>query len=183
MRLLAQSNTNGKRRLVIGAAMTIVLIGTVAVILHLTNQPSNLKGPAQKWFYDLNTGQLFPGPLNAVPPIPAPSGPLADGTPAGALAHVHTCKTCMTRDLAVAYLEIRTPEAQAKLAALRKVPSHVDPPLEIRFAEEEGILVRRPTDTKWLDHNTTEGRNLEGQTVLELCRDNPHPAPCYPGSR
>ena len=179
---MEQIAENGLQRLVIVTVSVLILIIAIVVILRDVAGPPIPQGPTQTWFYDLNTAKLFPGPIGSIPPIPAPSGPLPDGTLAGVLAHVHTCKTCAESDRAVVYLETRTPEAQAKLAALRKVPPHTDPPPEIRNANCEGILVRLPSDTRWIDNKTQEGRAIEDQTLFDLCPDQPRPRACYPGA-
>ena len=181
MSLLEEIVANSKQRWIASVVILLVLIGSVVAIVREVVGPPIPQGPTQAWFYDLNTAKLFPGPIDSIPPIPAPSGPLPDGTLAGVLAHVHTCKTCAEAERAVVYLETRTPEAQAKVAALRKVPPHTDPPPEIRNANCEGILVRLPSDTRWIDNKTQEGRAIEDQTLFDLCPDQPRPRACYPG--
>ena len=53
--------------------------------------PHEAVPPTKKWGYDLNEHVLFPVPMNAQAPFPAPSGNLrgaAAGTPAGVEAEV-----------------------------------------------------------------------------------------------
>jgi hypothetical protein len=79
------------------------------------------EGPKSLWFYDLNTGELFPGDASELPPIAAPSGDLRDapaGTPAGVLASVIRIEG--QPEQTVAFLQQYTPEAQAIITAARE---------------------------------------------------------------
>ncbi len=70
------------------AMVPVILIIFVAVTLPTlkkTDKPSPVK---KEWYYDLNTGKLFKSKVGQMTPIKAPSGPLADGTPAGVRAYV-----------------------------------------------------------------------------------------------
>ena len=159
----------------------MLLIAVIAIVRELAGPPIP-KPLTQAWFYDLNTGKLFAGPMDAVPPIPAPSGPVSDGSPAGVLAHVFGCTTCAEKSLKIAFLESRTPDASAKLKAWREKSRGHEAPMELRDAEEEGILVRRPADPSWVDQKSTAGRMIEDGAYTEVCPDNPRPENCYPGS-
>jgi hypothetical protein len=50
--------------------------------------------PTEMYYYDLNTGQLFSGPINAIPPIETPSGKTPAGENAGVKAYVFSCGDC-----------------------------------------------------------------------------------------
>lgn len=47
-----------------------------------------------RWYYDLNTSQLFSGPVGIAVPCEAPSGIPFEGKPAGVLAVVYECGEC-----------------------------------------------------------------------------------------
>ncbi len=76
--------------------------------------------PKMRWFYDLNTGELFAAEASRLPPIDAPSGglPDADASPAGVLANVIRIEGGDTRE--VAYLQTYTAEARQLLESSRQ---------------------------------------------------------------
>lgn len=79
-------------------AMNVILIAVIVIaigvlIWRLQSSGPKVAAPPPRepvpvYFYDLNTGELFAGRSNQVPPIEAPSGPLPDGSPAGVGAYV-----------------------------------------------------------------------------------------------
>ncbi len=80
------------------------------------------------WFYDSNSGRLFPGPARVVPPIDAPSGPTPDGEPAGLRAHVY-----------------RTREGGRIVRVLETTRPYPDNPAR------RATLVRRADAGEWID--------------------------------
>ena len=82
--------------------------------------------PAKRWFYDLNTAELFAAEASELPPIDAPSGGLedADGAPAGVLANVIRIEGDEARE--VAFLQTYTAEARQLLEASRQGQGQAD---------------------------------------------------------
>lgn len=169
---------NGKRQF-IGIVAAVLLIVALAAIYRQVCEPGGARLPAQIWFYDLNTGKLFPASIDSVPPIAAPSGPLPTGEPAGVLAHVVTCTTCDESERIIVYLGTRSPEAQARLAELRKIPAGTEVPAELRSAAEEGVLVRSLGDSTWTDQRTLAGRSIEDDPPRGNCQGR-NLRRCYP---
>lgn len=73
------------KRLVLLCA-ALALAGTAAWWLWGLASEHDRGGPLRRWFYDLRTHQLFPGDMQASPPIAAPSD--SDGERSGVLAVV-----------------------------------------------------------------------------------------------
>lgn len=175
-------NLSKQSAIIVGIIASLVLGGALVMIYRELRPAGGPAAPTQAWFYDLNTGKLFAAPNDAVPPIPAPSGLLPDGSPAGVLAHVFTCTTCDDQNLKVLYLESRTPEGHAKMIAWRTLPAGSEAPVELRNAQEEGVLVRRPTDDHWSPQQSLEGRTIEDNGLVNLCPENRQPSRCFPVS-
>lgn len=173
-----------RRQLIVGTIATVILVIAVIAIVRELIGPPIPNTPARAWFYDLNTGKLFAGLIDQIPPIPAPSGPLPDGSPAGVLAHVYSCKTCAEADRVVVYLETRSPESAAGLRAFRELPRGAGPtPAMMSALGGAGILVKRPTDVEWVIHHSPDARPVEDDAVLALCENNATPRPCLPEHR
>ena len=181
---MEQIAANGKQRLVIVTVSVLILIIAIVVILRGVSGPAIPKLTKQAWFYDLNTGKLFAAPFDAIPPIPAPSGLLPNGSPAGVLAYVFGCVSCAERNRIIVYLETRTPEAQAKLIALRQLPPGTDPPEQLRsFQQWDGLLYKRPSDAEWVARESDEGYQIHNELAIHLCPAKQAPQPCYPDGR
>lgn len=169
-------NFNDKStRVAVGVIAGIALSIALGFIYWQTIGPSFLQRPMQKWFYDLNTGKLFLGPGDAIAPIPAPSGALPDGSLAGVLAHVYSCGECTEKERVVAYLETCSPAAQARIKSLQQPGQHPMPTESMR----SGILLKRPGDAQWIEHDTPEATKLLDE-VLPLCPNGAAPQPCMP---
>ena len=98
--------------------VALVIVGTIGWFVM---EDGGNDGPQSLWFYDLNTGELFPGKVSELPPIPAPSGDLkgaAAGTAAGVLASVIRIEGESERK--VAFLQAYTPQAKELIEASRQ---------------------------------------------------------------
>ncbi len=106
------------------------------------------------WFYDLNSHELFAAPVEAIPPIAAPSGPQRDGAPAGVGAMVleHDGRQ------EISFLFTYTLAAKAALEALRADNDSGDTPAQppLRF-------VRLPGGDRWFPDKSPEGQALLDQ--------------------
>ena len=169
---------------IIAAAATLILAGAVLAIVWQVWPRSSPPLPAHDWFYDLNSGQLFAGPIGAIPPIDAPSGPQPDGTPAGVRARVYSCHHCSPADRTIAWLETYTVEHRDILRGPQNLPKtpaedkpYIPGPEHLELMAGGGLLVKRPGDKEWIAHNTAEGRSL---TVVPGCPTGQAPEECRP---
>jgi hypothetical protein len=138
--------------------------------------------PTQAWYYDLNAGKLFAGPLTAIPPIPAPSGPLPNGEPAGARAYVYTCKTCSEADRVIAYVESCSPEVQAKLVQQLQSPGGLDHNRGSLLNDGVGVFIKRPADTQWLERVSPEAVTLVLNQLGTICPPGKEGKQCFPST-
>ena len=117
------------------------------------------------WFYDLNTGELFVAKSSKIPPIKAPSGPLANGEPAGVKAHVfsYSCEPNQSSRF-IGFLETLTPEAKKHMSAFLKSRDNVTK--ESIKEWNQGRLIRRITDEKWFSADSNEGRAILKEIFL-----------------
>jgi hypothetical protein len=136
----------------------------------VTRRPSS--SPAfqegkRAWFFDLNSETLFVASSKKTGPVAAPSGPLANGRPAGFRARVYSYDVNPEpADLFVGFLERPDPNAAIKAAA-------ADINSFDRWAGAR--LIKRPEDARWVSAAGPEGRaiiasltqpNERGQTPI-----------------
>jgi hypothetical protein len=92
-----------------GVIAAIVLIIAVALI---TRSGASAPGSAtSRWFYDLQTGELYVESTQGLPPL------AREGASEGVLAHVYGCGDCSQDNIDIAYLEKYSEEAKAAAAA------------------------------------------------------------------
>lgn len=100
---------------IVAVVVVLVLIGAAVVIAGRGSgdvpPPPVASG---LYFFDLDTGETFTAPVDAVPPIDAPSGAAR-----GVLAHVFACGDCATAAHAVLYIE--TVDGDPALQTSRRV--------------------------------------------------------------
>lgn len=135
-------------------------------------------GPTRLWFFDLNTGKIFAGPIEQLPPIPAPSGDLIGhpGTPAGVLASVIRVEGDPVQR--VAFIQVYTPEAKRLIEASRRVPPGSAPPDYERIMA--GTMVayppKHPGDpVAWINMAGPDGYRVT-MSVDELSGGKPYAA-------
>lgn len=133
------------------------------------------------WYYDLNTGRLFRGPGNALPPIDAPSGPLPNGENAGVRAKVFACGDCEDpTNRFIGWIEKLTAEAKhsmtyGQLGAWEGYSSSGAPYMK-------NLLVRAVDGDYWYSATTQAGRELF-QAPRKKCPAGVVVYPCFPESR
>lgn len=174
-RLQIRRRINAHPRLVIGASAVSGLLLLWIVFWMLSGKPAenefDLHG--QVYFYDLNTGELFPASAGSIPPIEAPSGNLPDGQPAGVRAHVLQYFTEDSRqgEPFVGWLEKPDPAVETSVYLQSRTAGGK--------AWGQGMLIKRPEDTQWVKANTPQGL-----AVIEKARKAGRwgnlPLPVYP---
>lgn len=132
-------------------ATQLKILGPLALVamafLWWALLPQAVDGPRQRWFFDLNTGELFPAPMEAEAPIPAPSGDLR-GAPPGSAAGVEALVLRIdgTDKPVIAYLASYSRPGTA-LASTASTG---------RFIERR--LVRRVDGGPWVAENSAAGQ-------------------------
>jgi len=83
------------------SASVLLVFGVIAFLvwLSLPEKVVQVDTSEKQWFYDLNHQSLFVVKSGQLPPIEAPSGPLANGAPAGVRAYVFTYSESAVRKL------------------------------------------------------------------------------------
>lgn len=126
-------------------AIAMPIIAAVAVWLAWPHDPVQ---PTHKWGYDLNEHVLFPVPIAAQAPFPAPSGDLrgaAAGTPAGVEAVV--LRIDGSSQKIIAYL--------VKGAMLKRMISRPDPVVWHKESSPESADIAAAT------RNLYEGKSVD----------------------
>ena len=146
-------------KLVIGVSVVLV-VGLIvfAIWLTLPKKVVEVENYEKEWFYDLKHQRLFVA-KKQLPPIEAPSGPLANEEPAGVRAYVFTySNNPNTTDTFIGFLETTDPNVD------KSTIGPVD--LRVSGAEvfSEGRLIRRIKDKKWVPANSEEGRAIMKET-------------------
>jgi hypothetical protein len=152
---------NDNPGMVLGGVLFSVLL-LVVVVLWVRRAPAARSLPPAKmaWFYDMNTGTLFPASGNQVGPVKAPSGPTPDGAPAGFRAHVYSYVLDPNEDeLFVGFLE-RPDEASGVKVS----------PADMKDLHQwsQGRLVKRVEDKDWVSADSPEGQAI----LQEMLRPN-----------
>jgi len=137
---------NSNPKPVVGmAVLSFLLFAAIAVNIALPEKRVEITAGEKAWFYDLNTGKLFTAGSEPGGPVEAPSGPLADGQPAGVKAYVFSYSyNPKESDLFVGFLEKPDEGASASNQG--------------RWGQ--GKLIRRPEDKRWVKAAGREGRDI-----------------------
>ena len=146
---------NDNPKIVLGSTCASVALMLVVAVWVLWPEPTPpVVHQEKEWFYDLNTGVLFPVEKGPNPPVEAPSGPLPNGEPAGVRAHVFT------------YVP-EPNEAERFIAFLETSDPHPDdsagrpgPPVSLAERWGKGRLIRRPDDKEWVPANSSLGKTI-----------------------
>jgi len=162
MSVTGGDNQNKKR--ITRLASIAVAIVCLALATALYNRNAAQRHPHTLcWFYDSDTGKLYPKDRHTLPPADAPSGK------EGFQAFVFACGECTESSRKIGYLTTYEPELKQSLINQELI----DPALLMR-----GQLVRRLEDKKW--HSMT---SVEGQAIVAAaskpCGETP-PSTCNP---
>jgi len=133
------------------------------------------------WFYDMGSGKLFVVKSTRIPPIEAPSGPMANGHAAGVRARVFSCGDCSDRsERFIGWLEKHTPEAKQAMVHQQTDDGSPEPQSNITYLQ--GLLVRSVDGYYWVEADSDEGRQIM-QVSRKRCPNGTVPHSCFPGSR
>ena len=158
-------------KIIIGVTAASVFILLVIAIWMWPEKPLEKVELSNKaWFYDLNTGKLFVGKSDQIPPIEAPSGPLRieppvgplrNGGPAGVKAYVFSyADEPNESERFIGFLETTVPKAiMEKLESIRPKAGGTE-------QWEYGKLVRRVEDEHWVPGDSDEGRAILKEVYL-----------------
>ena len=147
-------------KLVIGVSVVVVVGLLVFLIwLSLPKKVVEVENYEKDWFYDLKHRRLFVGRRGQIPPIAAPSGPLANGEPAGVRAYVFTYSNePNTTETFIGFLETTDPNVDKSSIGS----------MDLRVSGAEiwgkGRLIRRVEDEQWVPANSEEGRAILKET-------------------
>jgi len=150
-------------KLVIGvSAVLVVGLIVFGIWLTLPKKVVEVENYEKEWFYDLKHRRLFVARKGQIPPIEAPSGPLANGEPAGVRAYVFTYSNePNTTETFIGFLETTDPNVDKSSIG----------PMDLRVSGAEiwgkGRLIRRVKDEKWVPANSEEGRAILKETFRQ----------------
>jgi hypothetical protein len=173
-------------------AAVVLLVISLFIIYRELSGTGGPQAPQSKYFLDLNTGEIFSGDINAIPPIDTPSGP-HDGEPAGVVAHIFTCGECeksyagmqaaevQRTGATIAYLTKYTPEGKETLERMRSgdaSPDEMAGGQDFYFSE----LVADESGDQWYSMQA----DPQSQRLFEDMPDCPEGESlrqCFPGRR
>ncbi|MCX5659313.1 MAG: hypothetical protein NTW19_06265 [Planctomycetota bacterium] len=153
-------------RLVVGAIAFVA--ACVAFYIQFRPQPALV---AQAYYYDLNTGKLFPARIERLPPIAVP-GAAPGAEPAGVRAMVFSCGDCRNpTDRMIAWLERFKPAFTAEHPYYDNLND-----LDANVWEPE-LEVLRPGGKAWVEFPTEEGQEIR---VVPICPNGSPAVACVP---
>ncbi len=150
-------------KLVIGVSVvSVVGLMVFGIWLTLPKKVVEVENYENDWLLDLKHRRLFVARKGQIPPIEAPSGPLANGEPAGVRAYVFTYSNePNTTDTFIGFLETTDPNVDKSSIG----------PMDLRVSGAEiwgkGRLIRRVKDEKWVPANSEEGRAVLKETFRQ----------------
>ena len=149
-------------RIIIGiTAVTVVVLLIVVIGLLSGPEAPKIKEYKKGWFYDLNTGKLFVAESDLIPPIKAPSGPLANGRPAGVIAHVFTyAYEPNESERFIGFLETTDPNAEQDSLGSAKAKT------DSFKSWGQGKLFRRVDDEQWVSGSSKEARAILNEVFV-----------------
>lgn len=142
-----------------GVTLVVLLIVVIGVLSG--SKSPKIKEFKKAWFYDLNTGKLFVAKSKLKPPIKAPSGPLADGRPAGVIAHVFTyAYEPNESERFIGFLETTDPNAVIDIGDSIKQRTNSAP------SWGQGKLIRRVEDERWISGSSKEAHTILNEVLV-----------------
>jgi predicted transcriptional regulator len=136
-----------------GVSFIFLLIAIVYVLIPAA-QPI-MHEPELAWYYDMNTGKLFKAEARLLPPIEAPSGPDANGLPAGVKAFVYKYIGDANSKPFLAFLQTTAPGKKEIVEQILR--SEKSESQESANKIQSLTLVKRVKDKKWYPADSGEG--------------------------
>jgi hypothetical protein len=157
------------------AAAVLVLVVALVIMWAALSGPATPAAPAEVWFYDLGTKELFAVKSGEIPPIDAPSG-----SKMGVQALVLGRGDCKSGHRFIAYLTRYTDAGkQAQLARIAAA-AHPEAIKERPAPPEWGQEVSGPAGDKWVATDSDAGRKVMDQEVTKQCPPGTRLVPCLP---
>lgn len=172
------------------SAIAVLLLVVALAVTLMFGRPERL-GMPDRYFYDLNTGELFMVSTDALPPIETSSGPF-QGRPAGVQAHVYACGECEPNLTGATMDDLR--DSETYIAWFERYSDEVIEMLPRRERDlqrlsddrrhqayemmDEGLLVS-PDARQWLRGNDEAGMQLI-EDAVRRCEDGSYAEPCHP---
>jgi hypothetical protein len=168
-------------KIILGVTVGCVVLLLVTVIsLGLSRRAPRIEKYDKGWFYDLNTGELFLAKSGSIPPIEAPSGPLANGRPAGVRAHVFTyVYEPNESERFIGFLETTDPNAQDQAVEGADAAEPAKPSTGNAESGGQERWIRRVEDEQWVLRNSREGVAIVGE-VYRPNENGELPSYCRP---
>ena len=164
-------------------AVVVFVLALLAIFIQTTDRSAPVSLGDTVYFYDLNSGDLFPAARDEIPPIESSSGP-HEGKPAGVRAYIFTCGECTPKQWTIGYLETFTDEARLALLKERRMqeanPNSRKPVLRPDTASPavaKGWMIRTVDGVDWLPVRHPQARQIMANAircVRAVAR------PCYP---
>lgn len=170
---------NENQPIVAGVVIVVLILAFARITCELMGGPGYSPITQEFYYYDLNTGELFPVSYKEVPPIPAPSDIENDtGENNGVRAFVFSCTDCSDPStFKIAYLQRLSDEAKEMHERMK---SGEIPPEEMMMVPEEEYYVARPGDSRWVSGMSEQGMRLVESAYTEECPDGEMPEECFP---
>lgn len=171
----------------LAAGIAVVVLAVCAGLVWYSLRDARPDVPTEAFFLDLGTGQLFQASLQAIPPIPAPSGhTLEDGSPGAVKAYVYACGSCGDPSARrISYLERFTPEAKQRREELIQrtgLPvERITPRVwqEMRSSPNDGkLLASADAPEQWESAEAPAGQQIMA-TPPPQCDDGRLAQPCF----
>ena len=184
---------NNNSAVVTIVAVVILVISLGIIVWQTTGGGGN--HVVDVYYYDVNTGEIFLGKSDEIPPIEAPSGPI-DGQPAGYRAYVFACGDCPSNseivgatpeqlsgmNTFVGWVKKYTQDAKAAIERTENA-ENLSPEEEMEQIEawENGEVIKRTTDpdNAWVQSESRQGIRIQEETS-QRCAEGEMATPCYP---
>lgn len=173
-------------------AAVVLLVISLFIIYRELSGGGGPQPPKNKYFLDLNSGEVLIGDIKAIAPIETPTGP-HEGEPAGVMAHIFACGECeksyagMTiteveqSGAEISYLTKFSLEGKQALERMRDEefsPEEYAPDAALEYSE----LVANVYADRWYSMES----DMDAEMFYEDTPDCPEEKPlrqCYPGRK
>ena len=148
--------------IVVAALIVIALI----VVFSGGGGGNRIQGsPTSYWYYNVETNELYEGPVGVNPPID-------DGK--GARAYVFSCGACTESEQFIAYIEKYSDEYKKIMEGVGQTDR-----LASEAAARTGHLIRSADGGEWIAFNSPEGQDLM-KKGMKSCPGGKKMTTCYP---